>query len=552
MKNKDNKEKNNNLVHILALTAILALLICLGIVLLIKASKKNKSYDQLAGLEESVESNNKEDMIGRLDEVQKYLEELESSVNEGSLALDTLYDTRNADQAEKMEGVIEEVSGVEKELTKIMETVKEMKTSLSDNREYDNDVMYNNFLEVYNKVDELNKQITDVFSSLDGLENNNKIELITNIENIKKLVESQNQQNSEKMNTGFTGLNDLISGKMSEVTSLFNSKTTEMNNSLTGKMNAVDSNLTGKLNAVDNSISGKLSDVDNSISGKMNAMNTNLEGQLGNVNTSINGKLDSLINQIEAGFAGTKTDMTLGLNGLLEAINARFDGVDSSLEQVFQYVASGKRKIASALATIGTDVEKEDGADEYKVLPFDELCVKISHSQDVSGQYNDGNSDAPLVGAIEDSISLGKAAWVEGRYIIGNGNDNQAAYNRGYDVGYADGIARVYNARIEYTRHYHTGSSSSYGGCYTSPVYHQHGGECYRTYQTNICYCSSGVDYNNDGYCDGCEHSPHAGNTCLRSESHSDLICNKGNSVEGYNVGCGMSNGQILSAHINF
>lgn len=60
----------------------------------------------------------------------------------------------------------------------------------------------------------------------------------------------------------------------------------------------------------------------------------------------------------------------------------------------------------------------------------------------------------------DNNLTAGTAAWVNGTLIIGNGADNQAYYEQGYRIGYADGYSdhAPSGASIEYIYHYHSES----------------------------------------------------------------------------------------------
>lgn len=65
-----------------------------------------------------------------------------------------------------------------------------------------------------------------------------------------------------------------------------------------------------------------------------------------------------------------------------------------------------------------------------------------------------------------DNLSAGTAAWVNGELIKGNGADNAEYYEQGYRIGYAEAMANVGNASVNYIRHYHDSNSS----CYVPPI----------------------------------------------------------------------------------
>ena len=135
------------------------------------------------------------------------------------------------------------------------------------------------------------------------------------------------------------------------------------------------------------------------------------------------------------------------------------DGIDS-LNVGYKYDA------VSALNKIGTYF-KADGSITYEQtedtilqenaseLTFSDICMGIIKSQSV-----DHLADQGILPAIKDNLSEGSAAWVDGKLIIGNGNDNKNSYNQGYDAGHAKGYeeGEAANPRVEC---YFLGSSKS-------------------------------------------------------------------------------------------
>lgn len=80
--------------------------------------------------------------------------------------------------------------------------------------------------------------------------------------------------------------------------------------------------------------------------------------------------------------------------------------------------------------------------------------------------------------AVEDNLSAGKAAWVDGRLLLGNGADNDRAYRQGYKDGGEGQVLEqfrpIYGVRgsgME-IRHVHVGSAENREG--TSGCYHNY------------------------------------------------------------------------------
>ena len=88
-----------------------------------------------------------------------------------------------------------------------------------------------------------------------------------------------------------------------------------------------------------------------------------------------------------------------------------------------------------------------------------------------------------------NNLSAGTAAWVGGNLIKGNGADNASYYEQGYRIGYADAMANVGNATINYIRHYHDSTSS----CYVPPImrgYDKYIGDDLVNTQYHVAECS--------------------------------------------------------------
>ena len=135
--------------------------------------------------------------------------------------------------------------------------------------------------------------------------------------------------------------------------------------------------------------------------------------------------------------------------------------------------------------------------------------------------------------------------------------------NSYYTLGYSEGVAEALNSTyIQYTYHTHSGSTSSRGGCYTTPVYHSHSYSCYyeatkgekvydgdkvfRRYTCSNCGTSSiqGDGVNDNGsptiICSYCQNKGYY--KCGKSTS----------SIESYKLSCGKSTKTIETAVLTF
>lgn len=134
-----------------------------------------------------------------------------------------------------------------------------------------------------------------------------------------------------------------------------------------------------------------------------------------------------------------------------------------------------KAETLNALGKVGTYFRadgtathnKEDGTiepSEACMLPFGTLTDGIMNSQNIPAQLEyagtppgaDEEITGNITAAAADNLSMGTAAWVEGKLIIGTGTDNNNSYmegvKSGYDKGYAEGAksAEVYTETASY------------------------------------------------------------------------------------------------------
>lgn len=152
--------------------------------------------------------------------------------------------------------------------------------------------------------------------------------------------------------------------------------------------------------------------------------------------------------------------------------------------------------------------------------------------------------------ATADNLTAGSAAWVNGTLIKGNGSDNQAFLEQGYRQGYSEGVAEALSkVNVSYIYHTHNGTSSAYGGCYTTPVYHSHSDDCYsfcdcynKGHQVRAEVGTNGYTYY---YCYTC--GPNGEHGCGRVI----LSCEQ-SAATGYTLGCGKTTDTIESATITF
>ena len=261
---------------------------------------------------------------------------------------------------------------------------------------------------------------------------------------------------------------------------------------------------------------------------------------------------------------------------LWESIGNVEKAIEKLSDRLEELERSYKTAIMEALNRIGTFYASVDGTithsaannavspDGAAALSIGSLYQGILQSQSVAHL-------ADITAAVDNNLSLGTAAWVNGSLIIGNGTDNKDFYDRGYTDGYeqgdTDGYRRGYSegksdavegAEVEYILHEHTGNSTGGGGCYTKPIYHQHIGNtdtyggCYTIMVPDVSGCKQGYHTvmlpNGLWQCTYCICQDGEGYFC--SHEVFKPSCGLDGVVVGWNLGCGKTTSTIEKAII--
>lgn len=110
---------------------------------------------------------------------------------------------------------------------------------------------------------------------------------------------------------------------------------------------------------------------------------------------------------------------------------------------------------------------------EAKLLPYGAIIDGIIYSQSIPtertytgtmpGQTMETHGN--ISAATEANLSLGTAAWVEGKLIVGNGMDNNSSYTQGKKDGYDNGYAQ--GNKDGYDSGYAKGNKDGYDSGYT-------------------------------------------------------------------------------------
>lgn len=411
-------------------------------------------------------------------------------------------------------------------------------------------------------VDVLQNQMTDIHSQIEATQSD-IVELLTAIdekrdlqyEDVMEAIEDAVDEINREMNSAHNNLQGLIRVLTADVAmnhrdTLDTLKEMEgsMSDALTDNMNQINDSFLGltttleeqfkqvqanqnaaqdALDTVVEELGTDLTENQQMIMDRLAAHdNTNTAGQ-----EYIKNSIEQHNSDMHLESAEIRGDIEDHNSGVLSALEGFVNSIEQKLDSVFTFVSNGKKKLASALLTKNVSVNEDATFQEF--------------------------ADAIL--NIPQEIVIG--------------------------------VEQV-PGEIEYEYHYHTDKSgnmvheeanNSSGGCFTVPAYHRHTSACNTstscggsvTYKVGSTHwkCSSTPECAehgcwwedpNDRYPSGCWHcycpeerytecntcgATNTGNPCSRTVTKQ--TCGKNTStVEKYTAGCGLTDGQIIGAHI--
>lgn len=379
-------------------------------------------------------------------------------------------------------------------------TQEEIKNILKDMDQADEEKM----TDIINRFAGVNNKLVDINSAMDTAHND--------IKGLISSLQTSTEKNQEKLLEALTAIDSSFSSQNSVnfellVNSLQTQTDTVQNwfNSLNSSVTSNFENLSNSVTSIEQSASQNKDEVLNNF----NQSFTNLSAAVGNISQAVADSKDEIINRISSLEIST-TD--------------KFNKLSNDVQSVFQRASNGKQLLASALLAKNVSIQKDAAFKEFY--------------------------DAIL--SIDQQIVIG--------------------------------VEQV-PGTITYDYHYHSGDPENGSGCYTKKLYHQHGPECYSkaactvTVHANGGFWSEGDDWcpchgnvhkikqnvirkhsscgaaDNYGQISFTEHHGPGtdGFNGYDSSTHSydKLSCGKTNATfVGWDVGCGMVDGQIIAAHI--
>lgn len=508
------KENPLQFIVILSCFIILAFLICAGGVYQSARTRRISTEQGTVLLEEAgaFRANMEQEiktLSEQLSEKNTNLTESELILKELAKEFESSLDTYSMQQisatTESLETIRESIKNSELLITQIQD-------GLQDNSENTKTLVADQMNELTNQLEEIDKRY------------------VTSAEDLKSLIDHLGQDQSKAAEEMTEKLGEVesnltansktqVTESVKEIKDAFEKKTDDMGDRLSNQYEELNSNIASNYKDLGDQYDLLSSDLGN----QFNTLNNELNVKYDGLNSNMAENYTHLQGQMSE-FQQTLISLGNGNEAMQAYLEQQFGSVDGKLSQVFQSVSSGKSMLASALLTKGVEIPQD--------ASFNQIKEGIL--------------------AIPQTIYLG----TETQYLPGRISFDY--HNHVDGAGNATGGAAT------------LGGS---GGCYTKPAYHVHGDSCYRTY-SYVAYRYEPIPWEwTNAHTHGNSYTgvPDNCKTCSFCGAHEiygghydhvkeyeylatgrELTCTKieGQTIDAYTIGCGLSEGQIVGAHI--
>lgn len=431
---------------------------------------------------------------------------------------------------EDFTALIEKLDSLHEQIADTTDSITELLLLMEENDAGRHEEIKAAFASVNESLELIRAEYTDAHMELQGL--------------IQKVQETQNANHEETLSvlTAMeSNMEETSLENLSQLTSSLQTmeeKFTDSIGSMQGEMDQSFSNLnTGMENSflqTNESIKNNFSQTNDSIANSFSQINDNIANRFSQTDDSIKNEFNKLNTDISNQYQNISSTIINNNGSQQESLDNLMDFLNRKLQEVFQFVSNGKKKLASALLTKGVSIREDATFGEIYQAILDIPQKLVIGVQQIPGEIS---------------------------YDYHYHTDAQGRNPHTEVSGSAGGC---YTAPIY---HVHTGNSNNGGGCYTSPIYHSHSEGCYSegshdsSCPTHIGYhsydCGSVHDWDGDGHgCDGFTVYDCGGHRVISCGLGNGIVgyslgCGKGNStVEGYRTACGLVDGQIVGAHI--
>lgn len=446
---KKNVSKKTPVIMVLGVI-LAALLLCLGVVLIIRAinvgkkgstsvvSSNTEKTDEYMDESSITDSNT---VLTELEEVRVYLEELESAVNDSTLSIDTLTKNKEADDRDT-EPIMEKLTELSSRVEKTKKEISLMIDGINSSEMNDLNVILGGFVKITQEVDKIREEMAITLEDIQKVGAGNSEQLRVISEKMQISLNTSSKDFKERLESATHALENKLATTTDTLENKFAATTDALGNRFAESADAIG-------NKIDTTVLGLGNNID--------IMAENIKNQLNTL-------------------AANQKDYT-----------ERFNSIDATLEQVFQSVSNGKKMLAAAITDKKVDVPSD-------IAAFEVYCELIRRIGADSGAVDaqkvlegtvvyDGLNNEYVSGNIPDHgyqdnycPDFSDQKYYEAGYYP---NGWLVDTNPAYQKGYVDGKAEIYNAHVSYSYHEHkTGDgqiheadfhSPTASGCFTNP-----------------------------------------------------------------------------------
>ena len=330
-----------------------------------------------------------EEMDRRMQEIYEYLVQLDSMVTDNQTTLEQvrLQADASAEDDEAMGEVQERLHGdvvslgerlttLHEEITSTRDLITRMQEETRKGQTSGLEATMHSFAEVEASISrigqEFNAAIEDVSSLIDrlrGEQRSGSQEMIRSLENMKSSMQQAQTQNFDDLNRQIADMRENYMNALQQLGQTMSGEISDLNAEMGRQFEtssaSISSNVDTRISELDDSLDNKLNGLNNSINEKLEQQSGELSQQLTQINDT-RSEISSLSAYLTRIIGDSADEATI-----IELLRQYKDRVDES----FTSVSNGKKLLASALLTKGSDVGgnisgNEDIQDKADSIPF--------------------------------------------------------------------------------------------------------------------------------------------------------------------------------------
>lgn len=454
------------------------------------------------------------------------------------------------------------------------------------------------------QMKQMEETVVEAISNLKEEVQDNQKELVELLANLESTMQEMLDGQMASIDAHFSTMQQFLEESFAALRENLDFSVLELKNQMDGihaQIETTQSAITDILSSMDEKRDLQYQDIMSTIQTAVNSINVQMQDAYKS--------LDSLILQLKADgkadhaetletLQKMESNFSVSMGNSLEQINNSFGSLNNSLAQYFEELkteqGASQEEIGNAIGELGNNIR------ENQQVILDGLSSHDSANRQGQQEIKDAikNHDANMVAGQEGlNSAIGSHNETVRGYIDGlksylsekldqvftyvsNGKKllASALLTKGVTIRedatfseLADAIIRVSQTiqvgelpgTIEYDYHYHLDADGNkvgqvetndrQGGCYTVPVYHTHGDSCYNWSHEHTDHCKS-----HPVWVDWVPGDPYWGKIYDCGDQPANvkgsLKCTLPTSEDGqpiyYELGCGLLDGQIVSAHI--